>query len=472
LIIYNSLYRKIKNGQLVVMDAPVDIDTPDVLWETQRAKAMAASLASFGFNAWLWPPVTMSQGGSANNADGYGKQYDLNIGQWAGHSTRWGTAFMMLAANAEFHKNGMMVLSDTVIHQYDGGNSQHYIEIGSNGKNDPTLFPKFPLCFVPNVNVDNVFDSEGNYSFGDMVSYQNSVPSGYMETNVIEACKWRKRRLAEDGGRLDDTKGENVFVSEKLINSVGGFWFGECFTGNPTELEQWVKESGGKNTLDFTTHWALQGVCDYGASLRSLTNGFYAVDPTHSVMFVDTADTDQNNNESIKFNKLWAYAFILTIPARAALIYAGDYERYGLSPYINNLAWISSTFAIGNMAWPYLDDTFAVWSRDGNGGQFGWSGGLLCGINADPINSRSEWVKTPFAPNTHIQDYTGHGPDLWTNADGWAYLTIGPNVDGTAQNYVCYAVAGVERKIPIKPLPHNPEGSFMDYSDCNFQKQG
>ena len=59
-----------------------------------------------------------------------------------------------------------------------------------------------------------------------------------------------------------------------------------------------------------------------------------------------------------------------------------------------------------------------------------WSGGLFCGYSSDPINHRSEWIHTPFGPNRHLHDYTGHGPDVWTNQDGWGYFTFGPNVFG------------------------------------------
>jgi alpha-amylase len=146
------------------------------------------------------------------------------------------------------------------------------------------------------------------------------------------------------------------------------------------------------------------------------------------------------------------------------VIYGGDFENYGLGPHIENLMWISTTFAIGKLAYEFEDDTLLCWSRDGDGGTT-WSGGLFCGLSSDPVNHRTEWVHTPFGPHKHLHDYSGHGPDVWTNADGWAEFTFGPNVYGSAQNYVCYAPAGVERAIPIHPLPHNPVGSVTDFSD-------
>ncbi len=465
LIIYNALYRKLVNGVLRVMDAPVDLETPNATWQAQRAVAMAQTLASSGCGAYLWPPLTMSQSGTAYNADGYGKQYDLNIGQWPGRPLRWGTAQQIQIANSLFHQRGMLVLEDAVIHQYDGGNRQVYTELGAGGKPDPTLFQKTPACFVPKAAVDDVFDSEGNYSFGDMVSYQNSVPKGYMLNGVIRAMKWRRSRLGLDGMRLDDTKGENVTVTHEMIESLAGWNFGECFVGDVNELEEWVRESGGKSTLDFPSHWIYKAVCEGSAPLTALMDGGLASRlPEQAVRFVDTADTDLNNGENVRWNKLWAYLHMLTTPSEAALVYAGDYELYGLAAKIDNYMWISAMFAIGALVYEYVDPTFLVWSRNGDGGDR-WSGGLLCGINSDPVNWRSEWVHTPFGPNRHLHDYTGNGQDLWTNQDGWVYLTLGPNYFGSASNGVAYSPAGVNRPIVRRPLDVETYGSTTDFID-------
>ena len=458
-ILYAALYRSYENGGLVV----------NPLGLARRAELMARSLARYGCNAYLWPPLTMSQGGTADNADGYGKARDLDVGQF-GENTRWGSAQDVQAANRAIHQSGMMVLEDAVVHQYAG--ALPIYERGPDGKTDPKLFPKMPSCFVPQVAVDNVFDRDGNEPFGQMVSFQHSKPPGYMFEGTVQAMQWRKSRLGLDGGRYDDTKGENASVVSGMIHRVGGWWFGECFTGDPSELERWVSESGGIPTLDFTLHYALKPACEGSNSLRALPgNGFYARDPAHAVLFVDSADTDHNSGENIRWNKLWGYLLILTLPAAAACIYAGDYEKYGLGDLIDNLMWISSTFAFGNLQWQHVEDDVLVWSRDGNGGAIGWSGGLLCGFSRAPEKSWSGWVRTPFAANVHLQDYTGHGPDLWTNADGWVPLTLGPNVNGSAQNYVCYAVAGVNAGIPIRPRPEHMAGSLTDFSSITVRFQ-
>lgn len=199
-----------------------------------------------------------------------------------------------------------------------------------------------------------------------------------------------------------------------------------------------------------------------GAPLSSLVgNGFCFHDPDHAYIYVESNDTD--GPDGIVNNKLWFYLDAMTMPCKGALIFAKDYETYGLGPEIRNMMWIASTFAVGRLAWEFVDDTLLCWSRDGDGGNT-WSGGLFCGYSTDPINSRSEWVHTPFGPHRQLHDYTGHGRDLWTNQDGWARFTFGQNEFYSAQNYVAYAPVGVNYEIPINPKGRKGTGRFKDFS--------
>lgn len=273
-IIYNSLYRMLKDGSLQVMPAPVDKDTPKVLWEAARARNMAPTLARYGCGAWLWPPLTMSQSGSTFNADGYGKQYDLNVGQWPNRPIRWGTAQDIQHANTVLHEQAMMVLEDVVIHQYDGGYpSQTYTEIGENGKPDSTLFQKNPGCFVPKASADPVFDPQGNYSFGDLVSYLNSKPKGYMLDGVIRAingdgnvsawteCAWMIRR--EKTSRLRGVSRTPLVAGTLASVSVAIPVNSKAGSTNLAENEPWTSRSIGHckqsaTAAQICAHWREQ----------------------------------------------------------------------------------------------------------------------------------------------------------------------------------------------------------------------
>ena len=462
-ILYNSFYRMMKNGTLQVMPAPVDADTPDAPWYAVKLAQMAKGLAQAGFSHILWPPLCKAQGGSANNADGYGKLDDYDIGskdQAYSIPTRWGTAEQVRQAVAIGRSFGLGHLSDMVIHQYDGGNNGTYTYAGADGRTMNGRFPKHPSCFVgapPRVQVDPVFDSNGNYAFGDMVSYVYSTPQNYMRDGMIAAIQWQLQTIGLDGFRLDDTKGENAAVTRTILDSPiisDAYCFGECFTGNPQELEAWVQQMNGRDaTLDFGLHFALQAVCDDGASCHTLDGaGFTSLDPGHSITFVETADTDQSNGENITSNKLLAYAYLLAIEG-TPMVYAGDYlpERYGLQPWIDNLVWIHRTFAFGQTITRYVDQSAIVLNRDGNGGVYGWSGGLLAAMNWDTWNTRPITCATSFGANVHLHDYTGHHADIWTDGDGNASFTIPSNAYASGESYLFFAPAGVEEAMAMTP---------------------
>ncbi len=304
-VIFNSFWRHRKNGSVQGMPAPVDPDTPHAPWHVDKLRMLAPELARAGFTGILFPVLTKAQGGSAPDADGYGKQFDYDLGNTS--PTRWGHLEDLLRSVAASRAAGLMNLSDVVIHQYDGGDQGVYSE---------AMFPKHPSCFVgppPRVPVDPVFDQAGNQAFGDMVAYVNGLPKHYMLEGIIKAIRFQMSLLALDGYRLDDTKGENAAVSKRVIEATGGYVFGECFTGDPGELERWLAETDRRAaTLDFTLHFTLKAVCE-GGSFRALERaGLAGIDPGRAVTFVDTADTDGDDSENIKVNKLWAYLMILT----------------------------------------------------------------------------------------------------------------------------------------------------------------
>ena len=457
MLIYNTTNPGVKNGLF------------------NRIRLALPTLAGYGVGGLLLPPITQTAEGANSQSIGYDKRYDLNVGQFPGDPLRWGTATDLIGLTFAASRVGIIVLEDNVVHQYGGAANQTYFEKGEDGSLDRSLIPKYSSCFVNATHAqDQVFDPAGDAPFGDEVTFQHCKPEGYMQEVLIQATVWRWRQLGLGGMRGDDFKGIPTSVAKALCSAAtvrDGWNFCEVFVGYIPELVEYIRLTGIR-VLDFPFHWAVQHLCDDGWPLSSIKGAsLWEYDSDHSVPFVDTYDTDRSNNENVKFNKLWAYCLLTTVPCGGALIYSGDYEGYGLSELINNLMWIGTTFAIGNHRWEFADDTLLVWSRDGNGGKLGWSGGLLCAFSSDPINPRSEWVHTPFAPNTHLHDYAGHGFDLWTNRDGWVELTVGPNVNGSAQNYVCYAPAGVTQAVPIKPIQHLALGNFTDFSSITAKYQ-
>jgi alpha-amylase len=439
LIIYDSTYSDMQPGLC------------------QRIKPLAPELARYGCNAFKFPPFVNTKNPYSL---GYDPRTDLDVGQWEPlHIT--GTANDLKDAIDSLHGCGILVIQDWVNRQYGG--PAPLLERGADGKIDQKLFPKPKECFSPPAGSDIPFAGNDGPDDGILASYQHT--NGYVMNGKIQAGKWQESVLGIDGFRLDEAKGLPPSVSAAWANARPGLNYAEVYDGDPATLGSFVGQTG-MAVLDFTRHFAYRAVSQ-GAPLSTLVgNGFCFHDPDHAYIYVESNDTD--GPDGIVNNKLWFYLDAVTMPCKGALIFAKDCEVYGLASLIQNLMWIGTTFAIGKLAWEYVDETLLCWSRDGDGGS-SWSGGLFCGYSSDPIRHRTEWVHTPFGPNRHLHDYTGHGPDVWTNQDGWGYFTFGPNVFGSAQNYVAYAPSGTDYQIPIQRKGRKGTGRFADFSSITVR---
>jgi alpha-amylase len=440
------------DGQKIVMPAPVDPDTPHAPWWWDHLASQAEELRRCGFSAVLLPPVCKTASGAASDADGYGLYDNYDIGsknQVYAVPTRFGDHERLRRMIAVMHACGLDVYGDVVMHQYDGGNNGTYQYLGADGKTLNGRFPKHPSCFVgapPRVAVDPVANPEGNFGFGDMASYINSTPHGYMLGGAIAAADWLTRTLDLQGYRIDDVKGMAVQAVRQLLDSdsmAGRFAVGEYFDGNPSALHWWVWQSGmgGRcQVFDFTLHWTIQAMCNNNSNwwMGGLQGaGFIAVDPTSAVTFVDNPDTDLSYGENVIWNKLLGYALILTAEGYPSVYYK-DYSTdagcYGLKPFIDNLIWIHENLAFG--------DTLTRWGNDPQVYVFERQGypGLLVALNNDQWTSHPRTVQTSFGPNTQLHDYTGKHPDIWTDDNGRASFTIPRNDNG--QSYLCFSRVG------------------------------
>jgi len=439
-------------GQKVVMPAPVDKDTPNAPWWWDHLANQAADFRRAGFTAVLLPPVSKTASEAAPDADGYGLFDNYDIGsknQFFSIPTRFGDHERLRRMIAVMHACGMQVYGDVVLHQYYGGGNATYTYLGADGKTRNGRFPKHPSCFVgapPRVPVDPVANPEGNFAFGDMASYINSTPKGYMLSGAIDAADWLTRTLDFDGYRVDDTKGMAVEAVRQFLESkamAGRFAVGEYFDGDPSALQWWAENSGmgGRSAVfDFTLHWAIQAMCNNNSRwwMGGLQGaGYIGVDPTKAVTFVDNPDTDLSYGENVIWNKMLGYALILTAEGYPSVYYK-DYSTdpgcYGLKPLIDNLIWIHENLAFGT-----------TWTRWGNDPQvyvFERQGypGLLVALNNDQSNSYQRTVQTSFGPNTQLHEYTGKHPDIWTNAQGEATFTVPRNING--QSYLCFSRTG------------------------------
>jgi alpha-amylase len=465
MIMMEAAYRLWKNGQKQSVPAPWDADTPDVpVWYNHIA-SIAPQLAAVGYTHILLPPFCKTQSGRLPTGDGFGKFDDYDIGsknQCGSVETRFGNRDQLLRGIAVCRANGLHVLGEAVLHQYDGGQKDGvYRYKGADGKTLNGRFPKDPPCFwstnpnetiPPFVNVDPVWNTEGNFPFGNGVAVVNSQPQDYMAHSLIDACDWMIRTTGIDGLRVDDVKGMYApFIYRFLTSkSMSDKWaFSEDFEGDPQQLHDWVwgpwsGMNGRSSVLDFTTHWHLQDVLDKGFPMSHINGaGYNFRDPFHAVTFVDSPDTDSAFDQQIVNSKLLAYAFILTCEGVPQIFYrdwAEDPSCYGLRQSIDNLVWIASKCAGGPTITRYLDSSCIVLNRTGGDGK----PGLLTAINKDTWNKKTITCQTSFWPNTHLHDFTGRHPDIWCDGQSMVTFTVPSNAFGGGQSYLCFSWAGME----------------------------
>jgi alpha-amylase len=165
--------------------------------------------------------------------------------------------------------------------------------------------------------------------------------------------------------------------------------------------------------------------------------GLAGICPQKAVTFVENHDTDLFPKDRIVFNKILAYAYILTSEGYPCVYYR-DYSTdagcYGLKTEIDNLIWIHEKIAQGSTQERWKD--FDVFAYERLGGPR-----LLVGLNNDPQSSHRITVATSFGPHVSVHDYTGHADNATTDENGWVTINIPPNNNGNG--FVCYSRDGL-----------------------------
>ena len=430
---------------------------------------MAHELQAVGFTAVQFPPHMKAQGGAYSGCDGY-EIYDPrdqgDKSQQGGIPTRYGTLTSLRKAVAVLHANGLQAYLDIVLHQRMGENGGpgvfKYVGAdgktlngrgqtapgwfrGNTGNNDPVP-PFCPEDAVPNPFFD--------YAFGRELSYQNCTPHRITIDDAIDWCDMAFRTTGASGARIDDVKGTWAPFVRELLNSramVGKYMYGEFFDGNPGVLDHWVfNQMGGRCSVeDFALHFHLQDFCN-GGSARNLDGaGYAASQPFLTTTWVENPDTDLSPGQGIIGNKMLAYAFIMTVEGYP-FVYGKDYfapskwpGAYGLKPLIDTLIWVHEKLASGPTTTRYVDDQVIGTNRLG-------PPGLLTAISNDPMGSHTITCLTSFGPNVHLQDYTGHHADIWTDGNGMATFTVPSNYFGGGNSYVCFSRAGLSSGFPVR----------------------
>ena len=480
LIAWGRFFKTDAHGRIARSTVPAPVTNPEVPWLADLLRSIAQPLAA-SFDVIQWPNFVKSQGGTTEGADGYGpvdlRDFGSKIAQGS-LETRYGSLEAFMAAIAALEAHGTVSYGDLVLHQQEGENLGPglFSFVGADGVTMNGLGTSVPGWYrggtgdnnpiPPFSPQDDVPDRSADMPFGRERCYQNCNPPRATTDDALDAFHMQVKRTGAKGFRFDDVKGTYAPFVAELMNSSDLPFYSEYFDGNPATLHAWATSypmESRSAVEDFPLHFSLREACNnYDATLLDAA-GYWQVNSGLAVGFVENPDTDTSEGQQVVSNKGLAYAFLLNLPLRLALVYGKDYfpdsvwpGAYGLQPLIDNLCWISRTFAFGAYDRRWVDRNLFVFTRDGNGGIAGWSGGLLIGLNFDTLSAHTVTVQTTFGVHQWLHDYSGHAPDLFTDDLGCATITIPSNASSKGQSYVAYAHHGVDKPVAAisRPITH------------------
>jgi hypothetical protein len=436
---------------------------PEVPWWWDHLAAQAKALSLAGFSAVWLPPALKTSSGATPRADGYGPFDDYDIGsknQKGSVPNRFGTREQLQRCAAILRANGLDIYLDMVEHHRAGDGGQPpdafvFRYLGANGTPGTGRFPKNPDNFLPQVPRDPHLGGlpKDDRPFARELAPINAKPAHYVFDNLIAASDWLTRAVDAQGYRIDDVKGLSTDFLLPFLNSkamAGKFAVGEFFDGNRLLVNQWIFNQNGMqgrpSAFDFPLKFLLTSMCNNPGrfNMADLDHaGLIGISPMNAVTFVENHDTDLQASQKIVTNKMMGYAYILTSEGYPCVFYrdySTDPDCFGLQPQIDNLIWIHEVLASGPTEQRWKD--FDVFAYERTGGSR-----LLVALNNDPNGTHTIRVATGFGPGVHLKDYTGHGPDVFTDGGGSVSIAVPANVNGLG--YVCYSRLGQDRALPV-----------------------
>lgn len=419
-------------------------------WNTLAARSH--EFAAAGFTAvWLPSPLKGASGGYSLGYDPF-DDYDLGSKYQRGTTaTRFGTREQLQRMVAMMRSNGLDVYVDAVLNHRNGdpaSDPYHFQYVDAYGRWPGGRFEKTACDFHPNVPQDSnvpdpAFDS--TLPFGPDLAPVNGC-NRHAWNGLVASGDWLTKALDIQGYRLDYVKGISTEFLRAWLSSgamSSRFAVGEFYDGDLNAVRSWISAMYNRSSaFDFPLRFQLRDMCNgngvYNMALLDHA-GLAGALPYRAVTFVENHDTDVS--DPIVRHKALAYALILTSEGYPCVYYK-DYlpaseGGYGLKSVIDNLVFIHEKIAAGSTRERWKDTDVFVYERSGDASH----PPLLTGLNDHPTNARTVTVSTLFAANTRLHDYTGHGLDVWTDANGRVTITVPANVHGGG--YVCYSTEGI-----------------------------
>jgi alpha-amylase len=416
--------------------------TPDKPW-WDKLSAQSNELAKAGFTSLWIPPVLKSASGGLSR--GYDPYDDYDIGskdQRGTIPTHWGTRDQLQRLVAMSRANGMQVVLDlNVSHRAGDAGDKKYSYKDAYGSDGKGRFPKGPDDFSRDFPYGRVFNFNSNY-----------VMDG-----LRDSCDWLVKALGTQGFRIDSAK-EIPFDFLKDLLSHGElqkqYVVVENWDGTDV-LYNYVKNglNSRAGAFDFPLWSTLRDMASGNGLFdmkRLVKPGLLGRAPELSVTFAENDDTDRGF-PTIK-NKELSYVYILTSEGYPS-VYWKDYFVYGMKNHIDRLMWINGALANGATEYRWADDDLLVYERMG-------SPGVVVGMNDNMLSARTETVQTHFGANVELQDYSGKQPNVKTDGEGKARITV------PANGYVAYSVVNVQYTPQI--IPYSVTQEFAGANDLDI----
>jgi alpha-amylase len=413
---------------------------PTDLYAYDKIAALALTMKSIGITKALFPPSTL--GSSGRYSGGYDKKEDYIF-----NGTAFGDEANCISAVTALNVNGVEVVGDAVLHQYDGYPAQQY---------KSAIFPKTPTCFAwetgqtlypGNVTPDSVPDSSGGWPDGDLAAY--AQPDRYMWNGAIAAILNQMKVLGIRHWRIDEAKDLHAPFLCALIDAVRKVYpdaqfTGEYFDGNPAALGGWVNYWMNRRArvYDFMFKFNIGTICNNNSNSwmgRLSDIGYCMQDSMMAQTFVENADTDTSPGEQTIWNKQLGYDAMFALPGDPMIYYrdwAADEYCYNMKTRINNGLWRRKNLAQGTFVTRNAEfQTFAC-ERLG----YGEAPGCIAFFNNDQWNAHTVYARTRYSANTRLHEYTGnagYSADKWTDWQGGINVEIPRNINGC--NSLMYA---------------------------------
>lgn len=415
--------------------------------------AQAAPLAEHGITSIWLPPAAKAMNGT------YSVGYDVydfwDLGEFyqkGTTSTRYGSRQQLQTALAALSQAGIKAYFDVVFNHRMGADAQeqipnfgpawtrydllgrqaHYTQqnwgaLWQDFNWDWTAFTGSNNTLYPGKNWGNTYHFP--YLMGEDVDYNNQ--------NVKQEMKawgeWIINQVGFSGFRMDAIAHVDTDFTRDWINHV------QAATAQDTFFvaEAWVGDVAGYlnavNTphlraFDFTLRDDFVALSGGAKDMRWWGGLINSPKRSQAVTFVDNHDTSRAGNpygtpQVINY-KNQAYAYILLREHGTPVVFARDYDEFGMAPTLNKLIEARRYFAYGP-GYEYSGNSDAVYAYVRAGLSNVPGTGLVMLISGRNWGGQQSFAINSHQPNTTFYDYSGNiSGTVTTDAQGTANFPV------------------------------------------------